>query len=39
MARPTHPRRNGAHKAAAADVFRRHAAKTGKAMELPVRYG
>lgn len=36
MARPTHPRRNDAHKLIATEVLHRHATRTGKPIELPV---
>lgn len=36
MARPTHPRRDDAHKVVAGEVLRRHASKTGSPIELPV---
>jgi hypothetical protein len=36
MAQRTYPRKNEAHKLAAAKVLRRHATRTGKPIELPV---
>lgn len=36
MARPTHPRRDDAHRIVAAEVLRRHANKTGQAVSLPI---
>jgi hypothetical protein len=36
MARPTHPRKNDAHRVVADEVLRRHATRTGKPIALPV---